>query len=268
LCITSCGVVKKPYVTKVNAKANLMTKIYFVRHGQASFAEDNYDKLSTIGIAQASLLNEYLANKHINPDVIITGSMLRHQETAEHSLKHLAYGEQTQELLTVEDARWNEYDHQNILGVYNEALSTPKKTREYLSKHPQPMAAFQQHFIAAIEQWMQSTNNTKSVNNKEIQYSESWEQFTSRILSALNELTQTYPDKTVIVYSSGGPISLIASQLLGLPLNQFIHINWSLVNAGITKVITRGKNNNLTLSTLNEHHILEQQNNKKLITYT
>lgn len=233
-----------------------MTKIYLVRHGQASFSKDNYDKLSDLGVTQACLLNEYLAAKNIQPDVIITGSMLRHKETAEYSLKYLHANESLQQI----DANWDEYDHQNILGVFDPTLSTPQKTCAYLASQAEPMVAFQQLFITAITQWTQSTQTDE--------YSESWQQFTQRVLSALNRLAVTYPNKTVVVYTSGGPISLVASYLLGLPLEQFIHINWSLVNGGVTKVISRGKNKQFTLSTLNEHHIFEQQNNKKLITYT
>jgi len=62
----------------------------------------------------------------------------------------------------------------------------------------------------------------------------------------------------VIVYTSGGPISLIVCSLLGLPLTRFIDINWTLVNCGVTKVITRSSSKELALATLNEHDIFEQ----------
>lgn len=37
-----------------------MSVIYLVRHGQASFGSDDYDRLSTIGREQAQALGEYL----------------------------------------------------------------------------------------------------------------------------------------------------------------------------------------------------------------
>jgi len=238
-----------------------MAKIHFIRHGQASFAADNYDKLSETGIAQAKLLNNCLQDKQLTADIVITGSMLRHQQTADFSLN-------TDELSNItnvntvrfKDERWNEYDHQNILAVYKEEFATPQSMRDYLTKQADPKGAFQQHFIAAMNQWISSIDEPR--------YSESWQSFSTRVISALTECAKEHHGKTVLVYSSGGPISLVASQLLGLPLTTFMDINWTLVNAGITKVIAHGKSTpQLMLSTLNEHHIFEQHN-KKLITYT
>jgi len=69
------------------------------------------------------------------------------------------------------------------------------------------------------------------------------------------------------IYTSGGAISIIVCYLLGIPFSQFIDVNWSLVNGGVTKVVTRGKERKLALSTLNEHDIFEQHADKELITY-
>ena len=38
-----------------------MSEIYFIRHGQASFGEENYDRLSPRGIKQAQCLAKRLA---------------------------------------------------------------------------------------------------------------------------------------------------------------------------------------------------------------
>lgn len=230
-----------------------MAKIYLIRHGQASFSADDYDQLSDTGIEQAKLLNQAITTKQLQPDVIVTGSMLRHKQTAQYSLPNSN--------LVQQDERWNEYDHQNILAVYKKEFSTPQLMREFLRKQANPIAAFQQHFIAAIEQWI---STPESESDK---YTESWDAFKNRVISALKHYAEQYQGQTILIYSSGGPISLVASYLQGLPLTQFIRVNWTLVNGGITKVIARGEAKKLMLSTLNEHNIFEQHN-KKLITYT
>ena len=38
-----------------------MSEIYFIRHGQASFGEENYDRLSDLGVKQAKYLARHLA---------------------------------------------------------------------------------------------------------------------------------------------------------------------------------------------------------------
>ena len=237
-----------------------MAKIYLVRHGQASFSADDYDKLSPTGIEQSKLVGRYLAQKNIKPDVIIAGTMLRHQETAYHSLAEIAVQQQDIIASKEQDPRWNEYDHQNILATYNDKFTTAADVRAYFSQQANPKAAFQKSFLAAIDKWAASVPGN--------QYVESWSEFTMRVIDALNEVAQKYQGKTILIYTSGGPISILTSLMLGLPLTDFMRINLSLVNGGITKVVALGEYKDLMLSSFNEHHIFEQQNNKKLITYT
>lgn len=237
-----------------------MTVIYLVRHGQASFSADNYDQLSDKGIQQAKLVGQYLQKKISRPNRIITGDMLRHQQTATHSINAFLSEETDANISQQEDARWNEYDHQNILGAYNPELATPSSARQYLAQQAKPLEHFKVLFINAIEQWMSADNNPA--------YSESFESFSRRVIGALKDVAEQNKTGNVIIYTSGGPISLVVCYLLGMPLSRFIEVNWSLVNAGVTKIVTRGKARELTLSTLNEHDIFEQHADKKLITYT
>lgn len=237
-----------------------MTVIYLVRHGQASFSADNYDQLSDQGIEQAKLVGQYLQKKISMPNRIITGDMLRHQQTAANSLDAFLSEETDAKINPQEDARWNEYDHQNILGAYNPELSTPSSARQYLAQQAKPLEHFKTLFINAVEQWIAADNQQA--------YSESFTCFSRRVITALKDVAEQNKTGNVIIYTSGGPISLVVCYLLGMPLSQFIEVNWSLVNAGVTKIVTRGNARKLTLSTLNEHDIFEQHTNKKLITYT
>ena len=59
-----------------------MTTIYLIRHGQASFGAESYDKLSPNGELQAKLLGQYF-NKILKEEpYVVAGSMQRHQQTA------------------------------------------------------------------------------------------------------------------------------------------------------------------------------------------
>ena len=71
-----------------------------------------------------------------------------------------------------------------------------------------------------------------------------------------------------MIYTSGGPISIVVCHLLGIPLHRFLDVNWNLVNGGVTKLITRGSQQKLAVSTLNEHDFFIMQQNKTRITYT
>ena len=75
-------------------------------------------------------------------------------------------------------------------------------------------------------------------------------------MAALNDLVQQTPAKgQAVVFTSGGFISVICAHLLGLHDSQAFAINWTLANAGITK-INVGRDG-LHLLSVNEHGHLE-----------
>ena len=69
-----------------------MAEFYLVRHGQASFGADNYDKLSTLGHQQARWLGEYYRERGLAFDALVTGDLVRHVETGEGILEGLGAG--------------------------------------------------------------------------------------------------------------------------------------------------------------------------------
>ena len=58
-----------------------MSKIYLIRHGQASYMADDYDNLSDKGILQSEALGEYFVNNDIHFDSIYIGKLKRHKQT-------------------------------------------------------------------------------------------------------------------------------------------------------------------------------------------
>src|ERR1700691_6585648 len=57
--------------------------LYLVRHGQAAFGTDHYDRLTDTGFAQARLLGGYFARRQIRFDAVLTGTLRRQTETAQ-----------------------------------------------------------------------------------------------------------------------------------------------------------------------------------------
>ncbi|MFA6245264.1 MAG: phosphoglycerate mutase family protein, partial [Candidatus Hydrogenedentales bacterium] len=53
-----------------------------VRHGQASFHEDDYDKLSPLGEEQARSLGTYWARHGIRFDHVVSGPLVRQRRSA------------------------------------------------------------------------------------------------------------------------------------------------------------------------------------------
>lgn len=60
-----------------------MSAIYIIRHGQASFGKENYDRLSDLGVRQAELLGDYFKRTGTKFDGIFCGSLERHIATCQ-----------------------------------------------------------------------------------------------------------------------------------------------------------------------------------------
>ena len=54
-----------------------MSRIYFIRHAQASYLQKNYDKLSEMGEVQSGELGKYLKNSAVHFDKYFVGPLHR-----------------------------------------------------------------------------------------------------------------------------------------------------------------------------------------------
>src|SRR3990167_9996143 len=58
-----------------------MGNLYLVRHGQASFGAADYDNLSELGHRQSVRLGQYFADRKLQFDAVLTGTLKRHAQT-------------------------------------------------------------------------------------------------------------------------------------------------------------------------------------------
>ena len=78
-----------------------MSVLYLVRHGQASFGTDDYDRLSDLGKEQSRITGRFLAAQGIEPDRIVHGEMLRQRQTAEGLLEGMGLSMDAQDRKSV-----------------------------------------------------------------------------------------------------------------------------------------------------------------------
>lgn len=232
-----------------------MTVIYLVRHGQASFGQQNYDKLSDLGHQQAKILGQSLQSRVGQFDKLVLGSMLRHRQTLENCLDSMQHDFQEEELNI--DEGWNEYDHHDILAQLGPEFADAQSIESWVRKQPQPKKAFESMFNQAMDRWIAGKHDDE--------YVESWQHYQARIKQALKTTIESAGDaKHVAVFSSGGPISVVSQALLGVDPSKVMQVNWTLVNCSITKLVSTGSR--LFVSTLNDHSHFEGKD-KALITY-
>lgn len=229
-----------------------MGAIYFIRHGQASFGSNDYDQLSPVGHQQGRVLGAALKARGVVPDLIISGSMKRHQETAINCLETLDC-----DLGMELHQGVNEFNHENVIEVAEPRYVDKLVMMSDMAASGDPRRAFQGFFKGAVSRWVEGRHAHE--------YAESWADFRARCVAALDDIVRQSPPKgTTLVFTSGGTISVICAHLLGLSDEQAFTINWTLANAGVTKLLA-GRDG-LHLISVNEHAHLEG-GDKGLLTY-
>jgi broad specificity phosphatase PhoE len=211
-------------------------QLLLVRHGQASWGADDYDVLSETGWHQSRLLGKALAARRIVPDVVVTGGMRRHRETAEACLGELGGAP-----LPRVDPGWDEFDHVAMLEAHPAAFGDRKPTR----------AEFQEWFESATDRW--------TGGRYDGEYDESFTTFTDRVGAALRRTAEVVGSGTAIVFSSGGPVSWATASLLAderaAAGRLWRKLNPVCVNSGVTRLITGRRGT--TMVSFNEHHHLD-----------
>jgi broad specificity phosphatase PhoE len=220
-----------------------MGALYLIRHGQASFGSQNYDALSPLGHQQGYAIGQALKARGVAPEAVVAGTMQRHQETARAALSAMAL-----DVPMAIHAGVNEFDHENVIEVAQPRYADKAVMMAEMAASGDPRRAFQTFFREAVTRWVEG--------NHDAEYTEPWSAFKLRCVAALNDLVQQTPAKgQAVVFTSGGFISVICAHLLGLHDSQAFAINWTLANAGITK-INVGRDG-LHLLSVNEHGHLE-----------
>lgn len=202
-----------------------MGQILLVRHGQASWAADNYDVLSPLGHEQSRVLGRALAHLQIHPDRVLSGAMERQKDTAVNLLEGLGSSTRIEY-----DLAWNEYNHRDVFDQPAAGLGQQAQTR------PEG-----KHLQALLERW--------SSGDHDADYGETFTQFRDRTVGAFEQLDGA---GTTIVVTSGGVIAAITAHLLRAGPATWARLNFACANTGVTKVIAgrRGR----TLVTFNDHH--------------
>ena len=221
-----------------------MGNLYLVRHGQASFGAVDYDNLSALGIQQSIRLGEYFAQKGLQFDAVITGSLRRHAQTWAGIAKGAA--------LEHDPLVWpglNEYDSEAVIQAI----------------HPQPLPkldtpeVYRHHFRLlrdGLRQWMNGVVSPKGMPT--------YTEFVHGVSSALDHVRQNCSGNVLMV-SSGGPISTAVGHLLGTTPETTIELNLRIRNSSVTEFDFNPKRH--TLVTYNTLPHLDDSQYASWITY-
>ena len=228
-----------------------MSELYLVRHGQASFASDDYDKLSPIGHEQAALLAAYWCELGLRFDAVYAGSLRRQQETA------AALCALSDDPVPRVDAGFNEYDSHAILHCYHQQFAASGDAGDM-----KDLKVFQRTLEQACTRWLD--NELKGGDSGE--EIESFAAFKARVHGSLETVMQENPDgRRIVIATSGGVIAAAVQSVLRMPDTETINLHWLLNNASVTRIRYSGKRRSLEAFNTIGH--LEHPGRADRITY-
>jgi broad specificity phosphatase PhoE len=235
-----------------------MSELIFVRHGQASFGKESYDKLSERGVEQIKILARHWQALDQDFDYIYSGSLLRQRETA-NELRSLVRGQPEQ--ATVNPA-FNEYNGDPLIQVYLRDHAAEEGFGSELKWPICEESLFQRLFEAATARWI---SNSLSPTMQDSDF-EHWHDFQNRVYRAVDGLMEKHTGGSrVLVSTSGGVIAMALQRVLQFPDEQVIATNWMVHNSSVTRVkYGKGK---VSMTQFNSLAHLETAEHKELVTF-
>lgn len=213
-----------------------MSTLVLVRHGQASFFEADYDKLSPLGEEQARKLGEYWAREGVAFDEVHVGTLKRQARTAEVAGEAMRAAGMPWPAPTV-SAAFNEYDADSVmkrllpeLARLDESFARLDAARATAATPSEKYKTFHRLLEAVMKHWVEGEIEAGGY--------ETWREFSGRVRGGLRAITDGRDGgKRIALFTSGGPIGVAVQTVMGAPDQRALEINWRVRNGSLTEIV-------------------------------
>ena len=238
-----------------------MALLTMVRHGQASFLQPNYDKLSERGEQQSRILGEYWLRTGARFDQIYYGPACRHLRTGEIVADvYRQAGVAGPEPVTLPEL--DEYPGIEVVRTFLPGLmETHQDIRaleaEFRQAGEQDMAfrLFDKLFARITRMWVAEELDSPDV--------EPWRNFCARIDRGIAHIRNgAGKNARVLVFTSGGVIAAAVRLALDLSPQKTLEMSWTSRNASYSEWLFSPER--FSLASFNNHPHLESE---ELLTY-
>ena len=235
-----------------------MSMVYLIRHGQASFGHDDYDRLSDLGVRQARILAGFLYDCGLKPNAVYSGNMRRQVATAQEVIDFFRDSGSPWPGL-VRSSAFDEYDTNAIVAAMFPAMAAEDPSlADDLKRMFSSKDSFKRVFESAMLRWVHGFPVPETV--------ETWEGLLSRVMEGISSIRRGHPrGSTVVVFTSGGPIAASLAGVLGISGEASMRLNWQIVNTSITRFMYNEER--VTLAGFNVISHLELAGDPSLVTY-
>jgi broad specificity phosphatase PhoE len=194
--------------------------LVLVRHGQASFGSDDYDRLSELGHRQCVRLGEWFRGRGMRFDAVLRGTLRRHEQSLAALEEGLGTAHAAQALPGLD-----EYDSVAVIRTVHEGPLAPARTPEEVRGHFRLLRD-------GLRRWARGEVLPQGLPP--------YAAFADAVDAALATAAET--DAYVLVVSSGGPICTAVARTVGAPPEAFVELNLRLRNSALTElVVSRGR---------------------------
>ncbi|MCE8009080.1 histidine phosphatase family protein [Aestuariivita sp.] len=190
-----------------------MAELLVIRHGQASFGQDDYDVLSDLGRHQSRAVGALLGRIGWEPDRLVTGTLRRQKDT----LTAMGFDAPPEE-----HAGFDEYDFADLLHARFDG-QVPIVVKEDRKAH---FRALRDTVFA----WQDAAFDGAS---------ETYAAFAARVEAARRFATDTTA-RRVLVVSSGGVIGQMTATVMGAPKRHMMELNLQIKNTAMTRFMFSG----------------------------
>lgn len=228
-----------------------MSTLYLVRHGQAAFGTDDYDRLSGAGRRQVELLRDHLQGRGLALDALWSGRLRRQRDTA----AILGAGSVEEPRI---DAAFDEYHAEDVIRAWLQ--QSPGPFDPQLARTPQSASPreYQRLLEEAGRAWIRGEIRDYG--------GESWQAFRQRVGAGLDAAMHLAGrGRRIAVCTSAGVIGAAVGHVLGLDDLQSMRLSWSVHNASLTVLLFDERR--ASLSSFNGLPHLERAGLEALVTY-
>lgn len=211
-----------------------MSCLFAVRHGQASFHDDDYDQLSTRGVEQAHRLGIHWAELNLIFDQVYVGPLRRHRQTLDavatvYRERGLSWPE------AIELPELNEHSGQNVLSrSLPELMQRDPAIREMKQNFRKDSHTAQRDYLRLFQKV------TRMWARRELNFTdlEAWHEFRGRVQRGLAKITESAgSNKKVVAFTSGGPVAAALGAALNLDDEKTLELSWMIRNAAYSEFL-------------------------------
>ena len=204
-----------------------MGTLYLIRHGQASYGEPDYDRLSPHGVQQALAIGRWAARAGIG--ALYAGPMRRQRQTAQYAVEAAAGALPAPE----EMPELAEYPAYEMLQHMVPRLVAEDAKFADLTTQPTPRL-LDEAFNTILTGW--------SRNEWTIEGIEGVDAFVGRIRRGLDRaLRAAGSGARLACVTSAGPIGVAVGLVFGIPAERMVRTSITIRNASITELRFRSQ---------------------------